>query len=158
MSKHLSSQRAEAREAAARRRSEKREWRESLLDLVAAGHPYEKIAAGAGVSVSTVRREVKRAIDQRPPPEPAETFVALQQQRLNKAMQYADLALERGDLRAVSAVVALLPHIERYWRLQHALHPARSSAEGAQVSAINALKSLGAETELPPLGAAPASC
>ncbi len=139
MSRHLSSTRAAAREAAALRRSERREWRGNLLDLVAAGHAYETIATRAGASVATVKREVRRAIDRRPPPEPAETFVALQQRRLSKAMQYADLALERGDMRAISAIVSLLPHIERYWRLESTLGPARKSAAGAHIVAPNAL-------------------
>jgi hypothetical protein len=156
MSQHLSSKRAKAREAAAKRRFDKREWRSNLLDLVAAGHAYDTVAARAGVCVSTIKREVGRALDRRPP-EPAETFVALQQQRLNKALQYTDLALENGDLRAVSALVALLPHVERYWRLRQALHAARSGAETAQVMAPNVLKSLKVETEFPPRATAPAA-
>ena len=152
MSKNLSSKRAKARAAATQRRQDNRDWRRKLLDLVAAGHGYETIAAHAKVSVSTIKREVKRALDQRPP-EPADTFVALQRERLNKALQYTDLALERGDMRAVPALVSLLPHLERYWRLQTAL----AGAGGAQLSAPNPLKSLELETEFPPRAVAPAS-
>ena len=155
MSKRLSSQRAEAREAAKLRRIEQRERRRRLLDLVAAGHPYEQIAEIAGVSLATLKRQVRLALGERPP-EPAETFVALQRERLNKALQYTDLALERGDLRAVSALIALLPQVERYWGLQNALVVGRGDAVGAHLLAPKPMKSLALETRLPPLETEPA--
>ena len=155
MSKKLSSKRAKARAAAAKWRSDKREWRRNLLDLVVSGYAYDAVAARAGVSVSTIKREVQRALDQRPP-EPAESFVAIQQERVGKAMQYADIAMERGDVRAIAVAASLLPHFDRYWRLESALDCARKSAAGAQVPAPTALKSPGGETELPPLAAVPA--
>jgi len=149
MSKSLSRKRAEAREAAQQRRLETREWARSLLDLVAAGHSYEKIADTAGVSVNTVKRHVQRAIARRPP-EPAEIFVALQRQRLDKALKYTDLAMESGDLRAVAALVALLPQLERYWGLHNTLHTARGAAERAHVLTSKPMKSLATETAFPP--------
>jgi FixJ family two-component response regulator len=154
MSKSLSSKRKQAREAARQRRVENREWARRLLDLVAAGQPYEQIADAAGVSVSTIKRHVQRAIRQRPP-EPAEIFVALQRERLNKALRYTDLAMERGDLRAVAALIALTPQLERYWGLQNALNAPRGAAEGAQLSAPNPMKTLELETAFPPRAAEP---
>jgi len=154
MSKALSTQRAKALAVAKQRRIETREWGRTLLDLVAAGQPYEQIAATAGVSVATIKRHVQRAIRQRPP-EPAETFVALQQERLNKALRYTDLAMERGDLRAVPMLVALLPQLERYWGLHNALHAARGDADRARISAPNPMKTLEIETAFPPRAAEP---
>jgi len=148
MSKSLSKKRAEAREAAQQRRIETREWGRTLLDLVAAGHSYGEIADTAGVSLSTIKRHVQRAIAQRPP-EPAETFVALQRERLDKALKYTDRALEGGDLRAVAALVALLPQIERYWGLHNALHAKRGDADGARLLAPNPMKPLETETVFP---------
>ena len=155
MSKKLSSKRAKARAAAAKWRSDKREWRRNLLDLVVSGYAYDAVAARAGVSVSTIKREVQRALDQRPP-EPAETFVAIQRQRVSKAMQYADIAMERGDVRAIAVAASLLLHFDRYWRLESALDLARKSAGEAQMLAPTALKSLSVETEFPPPAVAPA--
>lgn len=155
MSRSLSSQRAKAREAARQRRLENRDWRRRLLDLVAAGHAYDKIAHEAGVSVATLKRMIQHALAERPP-EPAETFVALQRERINKALQYTDLALESGDLRAVAALAALLPHLDRYWGLQNALRAARVDAEAAQISAPILLKSLETETRFPPHAPNPA--
>jgi DNA-binding phage protein len=152
MSKSLSAKRAEAREAAKQRRIENREWGRSLLDLVAAGHSYAQIADAAGVSVATIKRHVQRAIRQRTP-EPADTFVALQRERLDKALKYTDLAMESGDLRAVAALVALLPQIERYWGLHNALQAPRENADRAHILAPNPMKSLKIETTLPPRAA-----
>ena len=149
MSKSLSSQRAKARAAAKQRRLETRDWERRLLDLVASGVGYDAIADKAGVSVATVRRRVQRAIRRRPP-EPAETFVALQRERLNKAMQTVDVALSHVDIRAVPALVALLPQLERYWGLQNALQ-----AAGAQSTAPNPLKTLETKTAAPPLTVEP---
>jgi hypothetical protein len=156
MSKQLSSKRAQAREVAMQRRLENREWRRGLLDLVAAGHSYGRIADKAGVSVSTLKRMVQRALAERRPPEPAETFVALHRERLNKALQYTDLAMENGDPRAVAALVALLPRLDRYWGLQNAVRAARGATDGAHISTPNGMKSLETETGFPPLAATPA--
>jgi len=150
MSNSLSKKRAEAREAAQQRRIETRERGRNLLELVAAGYSYAEIADTAGASVASIKRHVQRAIRQRPP-EPAETFVALQRERLDRALKYTDLAMERGDLRAVAALVALLPQVERYWGLHNALHAAGGNADRAHLLASNPMKPLETETVLPPL-------
>jgi hypothetical protein len=92
---------------------------------------------------------VQHALAERPP-ESAETFVALQRARLEKALQYNDILMEDGDVRAIAALASLLPHLDRYWGLQNALRAARAGAETAQVLAPSPLKSLETQTILPP--------
>ena len=145
MSKKPISERSKALQAARRRRAEQRESRRELLSLVAAGHSYQKLATTCKVSVATVKRHVQRAIDERPP-EPAEHFVALQRERLNRALKYNDALMDTGDARAVPALLALLPHVERYWGLQHALHAQRVEAGGAQLLAPTRLETLESES------------
>ena len=156
MPETLSSKLAKAREAAKRRRVENREWRRRLIDLLAPGHSPRAIAQKVGASVSTLKRQVQRALAERPP-ESAETFFALQRTRRDKALQYANLAMESGDLRAVDALVSRLPHVECYRGLQNEFRATRACDGGAQALAPNPLKSLEIATQIPPRAPAPAA-
>jgi hypothetical protein len=139
--------RDKALKATRQRRFDNAEKRREMLSFVAAGFSYPKIASGFKVSVATVKRQVQRAIDERGP-EPAEHFVTLQRERLNKALRVNDALMDSGDARAVPALLALLPQVERYWGLQHALHAPRDEAAGAQLSAPTPLKTLESESGL----------
>ena len=156
MSQSLSSQRARARAVARRRRREKGEQWRLWLDFIGQGDIYAEVADRAKVSVATVRRAVKRALDERGP-ESVETFVALQRARLDKAMRHTDSMIEEGDPRAVAAMLALLPQIERYWGLQRALEASRESAPEALILAPTPLKSLESQVQFPPPNTVPAA-
>jgi len=147
MPKNPASERSQSLQAARQKRMRDRDARGEMLSLVAAGFSYQKVASARNVSLATVKRHVQRAIAERAP-EPAEHFVALQRERLDKALQFNDALIETGDPRAVPALLALLPQVERYWGLHHALHAQRGEAGGAQLSAPNALKTLESESGL----------
>ena len=63
--------------------------------------------------------------------------------------------MDSGDARAVPTLLALLPHVERYWGLQHALHARRGEAGGVQVLAPTPLKSLESDSGFAPLAGLP---
>jgi DNA-binding CsgD family transcriptional regulator len=105
--------RDEKRAAARARRRAKATWRETYFDLFAFGHSPRSIAEVAKVSVSTVRREINRAIDQRRLDAP-DRFVHVQVARLNKALRLADASIERGELNAVGPLVQLVAALDRY--------------------------------------------
>ena len=107
------SARARLREVARERRSEKRERRRKLLDMVVAGYAYETIADRFKISVATLRREVDRALADRAPDD-AQRYVALQLARLQKAMLVVDRAMDAADLRAIPALATLLGEFDRY--------------------------------------------
>ena len=79
-------------------------WSQNSFDLLASGYSPEQIAEVRKVSVRTIRREIDSAIARRRLDAP-ERYVHLQVARLTKALRFADAALERGDLKAVRALV-----------------------------------------------------
>jgi DNA-binding CsgD family transcriptional regulator len=145
MPKKPTSERSQALQAARQRRIRNCEHRRELLSLVAAGYSYQRLATKCQVSVATIKRHVQRAIEERPP-ESAEHFIALQRERLNKALQYNDALMDTGDARSVPLLLALLPHVERYWGLQQAQHAQAGASGGAQVPAPMPLKTLESES------------
>jgi hypothetical protein len=76
------------------------------------------------VSVATVRRIAEKAIDKRRL-DASERFVKVQAARLTKALLYADLKLERGDIRAFEPYMKLIAALDRYHGLgrRGPLHP-----------------------------------
>jgi hypothetical protein len=107
------SRRAEARAATKARRAKRIERREAYFDLVASGYSHRQIATAMKVSLATVRREVDKALAERPILAP-ERYVTLQVARLTKALSYADLKLERGDVRAFGPYMKVLAALDRY--------------------------------------------
>jgi hypothetical protein len=105
--------RAKERAAAQQRRAEKVARREMILDLVVSGYEREAIAQKLGIGLSTVRREVERALDQRRPDSHAR-YIRLQTARLTKALRAADDAIERGELKAIDPLVKLIGALDRY--------------------------------------------
>jgi hypothetical protein len=117
--------RARERAEAQKRRAKKIARREMILDLVVSGYEREAIAQNFSISLSTVRREVERALDQRRPDSHAR-YIRLQIARLTKALRAADDAIEQGDLKAIHPLVKLIGALDRYQGLAAtALAPVR---------------------------------
>ncbi len=95
-------------------------WAQSSFDLLASGYSPEQIAEVRKVSVRTIRREIDSAIAGRKLDAP-DRYVHLQVARLTKALRFADAALERGDLKAVKALVTVVSAMDRYHALSDAL-------------------------------------
>jgi hypothetical protein len=105
--------RASERAAAKARKMAKLAWSQSSFDLLASGYSPEQIAEVRKVSARTIRREIDAAIARRRLDAP-ERYVHLQVARLTKALRFADAALERGDLKAVRALVQVVAAMDRY--------------------------------------------
>ena len=110
--------RARERAAAKARKKAKLAWSQSSFDLLASGYSPEQIAEVRKVSVRTIRREIDSAVARRRLDAP-ERYVHLQVARLTKALRFADAALERGDLKAVRALVTVVSAMDRYHGLKH---------------------------------------
>ena len=120
---------AEMRTAAKARRGALAVRRHRCLEALAAGWSVEQIAELLKVSVRTVRREVDRALDERRLDAP-DRYVHLQVLRLTKALRLADIAIERGDLKAVGPLVKVVAALDRYHGLGDKL-ALRSNASAA---------------------------
>ena len=105
--------RARERATAKARKTAKLAWSQSSFDLLASGFSPEQIAEGRKVSIRTIRREIDSAVARRRLDAP-ERYVHLQIARLTKALRLADAALERGDLKAVRALVTVVTAMDRY--------------------------------------------
>ena len=125
------SQRAEARAAAKARRAKRIERRESFLDLVASGYSHRQIATAMKVSLATVRREVDKALAERPLHAP-ERHASLQIVRLSRALCHADFKLANGDIRAFAPYMKLVAALDRYHGLDmHLRLPCAAQAGNA---------------------------
>jgi hypothetical protein len=118
------SARASERAAANARRSAKTAFRQASFDLLASGYSLEQIAATRKVSVRTIRREIDPVIAERRLDAP-DRYVHLQVARLAKALRLADAAMERGDLKAVQALVKVVSSLDRYHGLNWSNNRAR---------------------------------
>lgn len=126
--------RARARAEVQKRRAAKVDRREMLLDLVVSGYEREHIAQKFSISLSTVRREVERALDQRRP-DSHKRYIRLQTARLTKALRAADDAIEQGDLKAIDPLVKVIGALDRYQGLIFATPPpARLAREPAPLA------------------------
>jgi maltooligosyltrehalose synthase len=105
--------RARERGAAKARKMAKLAWSQNSFDLLASGYTPEQIAEVRKVSVRTIRREIDSAVARRKLDAP-ERYVHLQIARLTKALRFADAALERGDLKAIRALVTVVAAMDRY--------------------------------------------
>ncbi len=103
--------------AARTRRAQKAAMRESLFEALASGFSYAEIAAARKVSVSTIRREIDKAIAARSLEKPA-GYLHLQVARLTKALRLVDKRLVQGDLKAVGRMVQVVAALDRYHGLQ----------------------------------------
>ncbi len=117
MAEDPQSARAKARAAASARRRAKAVFRQGSFDLLAAGYSAEQIAEARKVNVRTIRREIDAVIAERRLDSP-ERYVHLLVARLTTALRIADIALERGDLKAVQALVKVVDSLDRYHGLR----------------------------------------
>jgi len=102
------------------RRLVRAERRQTVFDLVVSGHSYEAIARETGLPITTLRREVDKAVAARRLDAP-QRYVHLQVARIEKALTTADAAIERGDVRAVSQYLKVVAALDRYHGLAAAL-------------------------------------
>jgi hypothetical protein len=119
--------RARERAEAKARKKAKLAWSQSSFDLLASGYSPEQIAEARKVSIRTIRREIDSAIARRQLDAP-ERYVHLQVARLTKALRFADAALERGDLKAVRALVTVVAAMDRYHGLRDSAGDRSSSS------------------------------
>ena len=146
------SQRAEARAAAKARRAKRIERREAFLGLVASGYSHRQIAAAMGVSLATVRREVDKALAERPLHAP-ERHASLQVERLSKALCHADFKLAHNDIRAFAPYMKLVAALDRYYGLDGRLGLPRAAQTANALTAPPPPLALTRTTEpvVPPL-------
>jgi hypothetical protein len=100
------------------KRVERSRRREEMLEDVVSGVDRNVIARTYGVSIKTVAREVGRAIDQRRLDAP-ERFLRLQVERLTRALQSIDRAIEAGDVDAVAHLIKVMDKLDRYHGLAY---------------------------------------
>jgi hypothetical protein len=100
------------------KRAERVKRREEMLEDVVGGVDRAIAARAYGVSVRTVAREVARAIDQRRLDTP-ERFLRLQVERLNRALQSIDRAIEAGDVDSVAHLLKVMDRLDRYHGLAY---------------------------------------
>ena len=143
------SQRAEARAKAKARRAKRIERREAFLDLVASGYSHRQIATAMKVSLATVRREVDKALAERPLHAP-ERHASLQVERLSKALCHADFKLAHGDIRAFAPYMKLVAALDRYYGLDERLSLPRAAQTESALTAPPPLAVTHAEPALPP--------
>ena len=107
------SPRMTARVSAKALREANASYRQFSFEALAAGWSIEQIAEMRKVSARTVRREVDRALDERPLEAP-HRYARLQAARLTKALRLVDIAIDKGDMRAVGAMVRVVKALDRY--------------------------------------------
>ncbi len=90
--------------------------RERAFNLMASGYTYSQIAKVVRTSVATVRREIDRALAERPLETP-ERFAQAQVARLIKALRLAEAAIELGELKAVAVYLRIVAALDRYHEL-----------------------------------------
>ena len=95
------------------RRAARTQRREKMLELVVSGFERGLIARKFEVSLKTVQREIDRALNQRSF-DRTDRHLRLQVERLSKALQIVDLAVESGDVKAVNTLLALMSQLDRY--------------------------------------------
>jgi hypothetical protein len=128
--------RARERSHAKARKAVKLAWSQSSFDLLASGFSPEQIAEVRKVSVRTIRREIDAAVARRRLDAP-ERYVHLQVARLTKALRFADAALERGDLKAVKALVTVVTAMDRYHGLKHLTGEQPSAGQTARSALLS---------------------
>ena len=140
--------RARERAAARERRAGKIARREMILDLFVSGYEREAIARKFGIGLSTVRRDIERALDQRRP-ESLERYIRLQTARLTPALRAADHAIEEGDLKAIDPLVKVIGALDRYQGLATAAtEPVRIARRPAPLALTHCAPPLAMSEEL----------
>ena len=125
--RNRSTQRAQGRAAARARQAEKVARRQAYFEALASGFTPQQIAQAGMVSVAKVRRELDRAIAERPLDAP-DRYIHLQVARLTKALRVVDVQLERGELRAIGPLTKVVAALDRYHGLSGGSARATSAA------------------------------
>jgi hypothetical protein len=122
------------------RRSTRIARRERAFNLMASDYTHSQIAKMARTSVAAVRREIDRALAERPLETP-ERFARLQVARLIKALRLAEAAVELGELTAVAAYLRIVAALDRYHELAAGSPPPLRStkAQRALPASLNEL-------------------
>jgi hypothetical protein len=94
-------------------RVERAQRREDMLEDVISGVERGVIAAKYKVSLKTVYREIDRVLDQRRLDAP-DRYVRLQVERLTRALQTIDRAIDDGDFEAIAYLIKLTDKLDRY--------------------------------------------
>jgi hypothetical protein len=89
---------------------------ERCFSLMTSGYTCNQIARMVRTSVATVRREIDRALAERPLDTP-ERFAQVQVARLVKALRLAEAAVELGELKAVATYLRIVAALDRYHEL-----------------------------------------
>jgi hypothetical protein len=100
------------------KRAERALRRKEMLEDVVGGVDRAEIARTYGVSLKTVAREVARALDQRRLDTP-DRFLRLQVERLTRALQSIDRAIEAGEIDAVAHLIKVMDKLDRYHGLAY---------------------------------------
>ena len=130
--------------AAEKRRRADVEARALILAALARGDSHCEIADRHGVDVTTVRRIVSKALEDRPPLSTRD-HAAIQIARLERAVKAFDFALLEGDWRAAAAFPRVVQALDRY----HGFVEASGEAE-AQLRRLRAPETAPALPPPPP--------
>jgi hypothetical protein len=98
------------------RRSTKIARQDRAFNRMASGYAYSQIAKMVRTSVATVRREIDRALAERPLEAP-ERFPQDQVAWFIKALRLAEAAIELGELKAAAAYLRIAAALDRYHEL-----------------------------------------
>ncbi|MDU5246791.1 MAG: sigma factor-like helix-turn-helix DNA-binding protein [Varibaculum cambriense] len=129
----------QTRAATAARAAQRAERRKKVFDLRLKGQSIYAIAAELGVSVNTVRSDLKRTLD-KIPKQDAKTLYTLQLERYDSLLFVVMNQALTGDQYAVDRAVNIMRQIERLTGIEHP-----QETDNATINATQALKSL-AET------------
>jgi hypothetical protein len=149
MTEDSQSGRAKERATAKARRLARTAFRQCSFDCLASGYNLEQIAEARKVSVRTIQPEIDSVIAARRLDAP-ERYVHLQVARLTKALRLADVAIERGELKAAQALVQVVRSLDRYHGLSNLEDPAKAGLLTVPAPPVAALPA-------PPLGLTHAS-
>jgi hypothetical protein len=97
-------------------RAQRRGRRETGIARREPGNSCSRIAKIVQASAATVRREIDRALADRPLDAP-ERFARAQIARLVKALRLAEAAVELGELKAVETYLRIVAALDRYHEL-----------------------------------------
>jgi hypothetical protein len=107
--------------------------REAYFDLLVSGYSVEQIATTTKKSPSAVRRAIGQALAKRQLDAP-EDYARLQVARLTKALRYADLSLEKGDLKAIAPFVQVVKELNRFHGIEFGALRLAAPAAAAQIA------------------------
>lgn len=138
----------EARLRRTGRRAAKAEMREACFQALADGFTHRQIAEARGVSVTTVRREIERAIAERPV-NTLDEHVRLQIARVTKALAALDMRIGVGETSAVIPYLRTLAALDRY----HAFDATKASIPSPERIAAPPLALAAPALEVPPQAA-----